>query len=208
MKTIVDTSTWARRPHFEFFKGFDDPFFSLTATVDCAALRKRAKACNHSVFLSYLHAALRAINSLEAFRLRLENDNVILYDKIDVFSTAARPDGTFGFAFIEYFQDITTFIEQASASLEATRQAHDLRPDASRHNVVHSTVIPWLHFTGVTHPKHFGNRDSIPKLSFGKIIEDGIKRPMPVSIQAHHALLDARHVGEFFEYFQTLMDED
>jgi len=207
VKTIVDISTWARRPHYEFFKGYDDPFFSLTAEVDCTALKARAKAGNYSVFLANLHTALRAVNSIEAFRLRIEDDAAVCHDHIDVFSTAARPDGTFGFAFLKYYQDLGEFIAHASAALQTTAQATDLRPDANVTNVIHSTTVPWLRFTGITHPKNYGNGDSIPKLSFGKMTPVGDKVLMPVSVLVHHALMDARHVSQFFEIFQTLIDE-
>ena len=37
MKTALDIESWARRDHFHFFRQFEEPFFGLTATVDCRA---------------------------------------------------------------------------------------------------------------------------------------------------------------------------
>ena len=47
---------------------------------------------------------------------------------------------------------------------------------------------------------------SSPKITFGKVIEsnDGLK--MPVSVHAHHALMDGIHVAQFFNEFQENLD--
>ncbi|SDK18202.1 Chloramphenicol acetyltransferase [Pedobacter sp. ok626] len=49
-------------------------------------------------------------------------------------------------------------------------------------------------------------KDSVPKISFGKLTEINGKREMSVSIHVHHALMDGYHVGKFIEAFQELMN--
>ena len=41
---IIDLESWPRREHYEFFKPFPVPFFSITTSVDVAPLRKLLKA--------------------------------------------------------------------------------------------------------------------------------------------------------------------
>ena len=37
MKHLIDLETWPRREHFVFFSAFEEPFFGLTANVDCTS---------------------------------------------------------------------------------------------------------------------------------------------------------------------------
>lgn len=46
---------------------------------------------------------------------------------------------------------------------------------------------------------------SIPKITFGKITQDGEKICMPVDVHVNHALKDGFHVGKFVERFQELL---
>ncbi|MEL6943777.1 MAG: CatA-like O-acetyltransferase, partial [Bacteroidota bacterium] len=38
--------------------------------------------------------------------------------------------------------------------------------------------------------------------------KSGGRKEMPVSIHAHHALMDGFHVGQYIERFQKLMNEE
>jgi chloramphenicol O-acetyltransferase type A len=68
-------------------------------------------------------------------------------------------------------------------------------------------VIPWVSFSGLLHARRIPSDDSIPKIVFGKHhLRDGSRR-LPISIEAHHALMDGLEVGQFLERFQELLRE-
>jgi len=46
-------------------------------------------------------------------------------------------------------------------------------------------------------------KDSVPKISFGKVIPIDNQMLMPVSIHVHHALVDGSDIGKFYERFQN-----
>lgn len=48
--------------------------------------------------------------------------------------------------------------------------------------------------------------DSIPRISWGKYFEENGKIKLPMSVQAHHALMDGMHVGQYFSMFQEILD--
>ena len=56
----------------------------------------------------------------------------------------------------------------------------------------------------MTHPFD-GPQDCIPRIAWGKIAADGERWAMPVAVQVHHALVDGRHIGQFFEKLETEM---
>ena len=43
MKTVIDTDSWKRKEHYEFFSRYEEPFFGITTNVDCTKAYKRAK---------------------------------------------------------------------------------------------------------------------------------------------------------------------
>src|SRR5216684_2776419 len=84
MPKYLDLANWARRDLFEFFLGFDKPYFNICARLDItnllALLRRRS---NVSVSLAYHYFALRIANEIEPFRYRLREGKVIVHDVIN-----------------------------------------------------------------------------------------------------------------------------
>lgn len=61
---------------------------------------------------------MKCVNKIEAFKLRIEDDQVMKYDLIHVSPTIGRKDGTFGFGFFEYHSDIELFMQNAEKEIE------------------------------------------------------------------------------------------
>lgn len=204
--TLLDLERWPRREHFNFFRQFEEPFFGVTVQADCTKAYTRAKELNVSFFLYYLHKSLAAANQTEPFRYRILNDQVIVYQTVNASPTINRPDGTFAFAYVDYHESFDQFYNEAKKVIDAVQQSKGLVPALSEENIIHYSSVPWLNFTSLSHARSFSHKDSIPKISFGKMTEENGKRSMPVSIHVHHALMDGYHVGKFVELFQQLMD--
>jgi chloramphenicol O-acetyltransferase type A len=207
MKQSINIETWARKDHFNFFRQFDEPFFGVTVNIDCTKAYAAAKEKGVSFFLYYLHKALSAANSVEAFRYRIGGNEVFLYEKVNASPTINRPDGTFGFSYIDYHSDFNDFETEAQKEIERVQNSKGLVPAVSGENVIHFSSIPWINFTSLSHARSFSFNDCIPKISFGKMTEANGIKTMPVSIHVHHALMDGYHVGQFVEAFQNLMNE-
>ncbi|WP_143306209.1 chloramphenicol acetyltransferase [Chitinophaga vietnamensis] len=205
MKQLLNIDTWARKDHFHFFRQFEEPFFGVCIEIDCTGAYERAKAQDVSFFLYYLHASLVAANSIPAFRYRINEGQVWLYDEVHASPTINRPDGTFGFAYMNYHAHLPTFVEHSSKEIEQVQQSTGLVPATSGENVIHYSAMPWLNFTSVSHARCFSFPDSCPKIAFGKMSQKDGRRVMPVSIHVHHALVDGYQVGQFADAFQELM---
>jgi chloramphenicol O-acetyltransferase type A len=55
------------------------------------------------------------------------------------------------------------------------------------------------------HPIDLNPADSVPRFAWGKFFEEGASLKMPLSVQAHHALVDGIHIGRFYEKVQDYM---
>ena len=79
-----------------------------------------------SFFLYSVHFLLKCINATTAFKLRIENGEVVEYDKINISPTIGREDGTFGFGFFEYDTDLSLFIENAEKEIHRVKNSAGL----------------------------------------------------------------------------------
>ena len=79
MKTLLDIENWPRKEHFLFFKQFEEPFFGLTVEIDCTKAYQTAKELGTSFFVYYLHKTIVAVNSIEPFRYRIEEDKIYIF---------------------------------------------------------------------------------------------------------------------------------
>jgi chloramphenicol O-acetyltransferase type A len=206
MRTAIDTATWIRKDHYEFFTQFEEPFFGITANIDCTVAYQYAKDHKLSFFLYYLYRALKAANSIENFRYRIVDKKVYLFDVINASPTINRPDGTFGFSYMNFNEEEALFYEHAKQIIEKVTHSKGLVPAVSGENVIHFSALPWINFTSVSHARSFTFPDSSPKISFGKMTEENGNRTMAVSVHMHHGLADGYHVGLFYNKFQELMN--
>ncbi len=207
MKRSLDIQNWERKDHFEFFRKFDEPFFGVTFNVDVTNAYSFCKSKGISFFIFYLHKCLNAVNGIKSFGYRIEGDEVLVYDRINASPTINRPDGTFGFSYIDYHEDFEVFMEHAVKEIEKVRSEKGLNPSNGSQNTIHFSTLPWLNFTSVSHARHYGFKDSIPKISFGKVTNQGNEKVMPVSTHVNHALMDGYDVGCFQELFQEHLNK-
>lgn len=201
----LNIQTWNRKKHFEFFNTFQDPFFAVVAPMDVTNAYNFAKASGNSFFAVYLHDCMKAVNVVEAFRYRIENDDeVVIHEAIHASATIMRPNKTFGFSFIDYDPDFEIFKQNLEAEKERIINSDDLFPPKNSEDCVFCSALPWVNFTGHKEPFH-GKKESVPKIAFSKMEVTNNKKTLSVAVSVNHALMDGYHVGQFTEKFQEFL---
>lgn len=202
---MIDLENWNRKEHFEFFSAFDDPFFGVTASIDFTHTYRRCKEEQKSFFLFSVHFLLQCINETDAFKLRIEDGKVVRYDVIHLSPTIGREDGTFGFGFFEYDAAIDVFIRNAEKEIERVKKSRGLSfsDHTGRSDVIRYSALPWFVFSEMKHAVSFGRSDSAPRISTGKLIREGDRYLLPISVSGHHGLMDGRNVAELIEKLET-----
>ena len=206
MKQLLDLNTWNRKEHFLFFKQMEEPFFGVTVPIDCTIAYAKAKAMGMSFFTYYLHKTLIAVNNIKAFRYRIIDDNVFIFDQIDASATILREDKTFGFSLMEYSEDMAEFAEITKKEITRIQNTTGLITRDFSENLIHFSAVPWVNFTSYSHARSFTFPDSCPKISFGKMMEENGKKTMQMSVHVHHGLVDGYDVGLFISAFEELMN--
>ena len=208
MKHKLNLNNWNRKEHFEFFGKMEEPFFGVTVPVDCTHAYTKAKQIGVSFFTYYLHKTLVAVNQIENFRYRIDNNEIYIYDQINASSTVLRDDTTFGFSLMEFDSDIEVFSKNVASEIARVKNTSGLfTRDFTSDNLIHFSALPWINFSSFSHARSFTFPDSCPKISFGKLIDANNIKLMPMSIHVHHGLMDGYHVGKFIALFQNLMND-
>lgn len=203
----LDIESWNRKQHFYHFKNLKNPFFAVTVNLDVTQTYLHCKKTNQSFFVNYLYACLKALNGIENFKYRIHGDKIAIVDVIHASATIARPDHTFGFSFIYFDDDLSTFNNNFLKEKERIINSNDLFPPVNSDNCIYCSALPWFSFTSQQEPESGVKDDSIPKLAFGKVFKENESYKMPVAITVNHALVDGYHLGLFFKEYQSQLDK-
>ena len=205
---IINIENWNRKEHFNFFSKMASPYFGIVTEVNCTKAYDFAKNNSVSFFAHYLHKSMIAVNSVEELKHRIVNGKVVAFDTINAGATIGREDGTFGFIFVHFSNNFEKFDAELKAEIKAVQNSAGLRlnNDDVKKDLIRHTTIPWNYFSGLLHPTNLDQTESVPKITFGKFqVRDGNKY-LPVSIEAHHGLVDGFHVAKYLSEFQRLLD--
>ena len=143
---------------------------------------------------------MKAANEVEPLRYRLRGDRVLIHEQIHAGTTLLLADESFTFVYFDYTEDFEVFHTRARESIAIARAGKSrLDERENDDDLIHHSVVPWVAFSSISHARNWGRPDSIPKIAFGKYRADGERIMMPVSVEAHHALVDGLHVGRYFE---------
>ena len=201
----LDIASWPRRSAYEFFRDYDDPFFNFTANLDVTALYRFCKQNELSFALSALFYSLAAANSIREFRIRLMEGRLVEFDHVDATQTILNDDETFSFAYFPLKADVFEFNIWGRASLEKYKGLKTFDVESDRVDLIYYSVIPWVSFTSFKHASRLDRTQTVPRIVFGKMFDDGTVRKMPLSVEANHTIMDGIHVGKLFNGMQEMI---
>ena len=206
MYSILDIENWPRKSTYDFFKNYPDPFFNFTANLDVTPLYRFCKENNLAYSLAALYCSLLAVNEIREFRIRLMDGQLVEFDRIHATQTILNDDETFSFAYFEMKDDIFDFNRAGKAALEKYKALKTFDVERDRFDLIYYSVIPWVSFTSFKHASRLDRNQTIPRVVFGKMFDDGGDRKlMPLSVEANHTVMDGFHVGKFFNRFQEII---
>jgi chloramphenicol O-acetyltransferase type A len=205
---IFDVENWNRKPQYEFFKNYEDPFFNITANLDATNLYNYCKKNDLSFSLACIYVAIKSINEITEFKLRIKNNNVLLFEEVTIGSTVLNDDNTFSFCDFPLKSSIAEFISTGKAIIEAHKRGVTFEPKEEELAIIHCSTLPWVSFTGMKHARKGDERlKGIPKIVFGGLYTENNIKKIPFSVEAHHALMDGFHVAKLFKAMQKFINE-
>jgi chloramphenicol O-acetyltransferase type A len=201
----VNLETWSRREQFKVFRAFDQPHAGLCANVDLTAFYPVVKQRGMSFTVATVFVLARAANAIPEFRYRIRAGEVVEHEIVHPSVTILRNEDLFSFCMIDYIENFREFAARAAEKIAYVQAHPTLKDEPGRDDFLYMTAIPWVSFTSCMHPMHLHPADSVPLFAWGKFFEDGKYLKMPLSVQAHHALMDGIHIGKFYAKVQDYL---
>ncbi len=202
----IDLPNWPRKKHFELFNSFDYPHFNLCAEVDISSLYKIIKENGFSLHTTMVYICSRTANDMPEFRWRIRNGKVFEHDVVHPSASIMTAGELFSFCTMRYYPNFSDFYTSAEKTIAHIKENPTLEDEPGQDDLLFMTSIPWVSFTGFVHPIHMHPVDSVPRFAWGKFTKNGEKITMPLSVQAHHALMDGFHAGRYYQLLQSYLD--
>lgn len=203
---FIDMENWKRRNHYNHFIKFDYPHFNVCGNLDITKFYKYIKEKEQPFFISVLYSATKAANSIKEFRYRIRENRVVEHESLTPSFTVMGEDEVFSFCAVKFIDEFDKFRASASKAIERVKRNISLEDELGRDDYLYITSVPWVSFTSVAHPIHMNPVDSIPRIAWGKYFEEKGRIKLSISVQAHHALVDGLHVGQYFNRVQEILD--
>lgn len=203
---ILDIETWDRKLHYQHFSAMKDPFFGVTIPFEVSKAYEYSKEKKVSFFGKYLHDCMKAINGVNALKLRIQEEQVVKHHVIHASPTIMGTNKTYGFSFVRFNEDLNVFLKNLESEKERIQGSKNLYPPINSLDCIHCSALPWFSFTGHKEPVS-GLLDSVPKLAFSKTERINRSLKMNVSIHVNHALVDGYDIGLFVEKFQYYLNK-
>lgn len=195
---IIDRSTWPREEHYRFFTPMSWPFYSLTFPVDVTALRRYVKERGLSFYAALVFLVTRAMEDVEAFRLRDRNGVIVRHDRLVPSFTDLEPGSDlFHIVTLEAGEDLDSFCRRARA--QSATQDFFINDGAWGDELVYFTCLPWFPVTGAVNERDADPSDTIPRVAWGRWEEKDGRTVLSLSLELNHRLVDGVHVGRFYE---------
>lgn len=192
-----------RKKHFDFFRQMSNPHFNITAEVNITSLLPFIKEHQLPINITIVYLISRAANEIPEFRWRIREDKVVEHTHVHPsFTVPTEHADVFSFCTVDYNKKSKIFIEEAIKQKDLMFNSPSFEDEEYRDDFLFLSAFPWVNFTGVQHAMNYNPCDSVPRITWGKFTKKENKTIMPLSVQAHHAIVDGRHIGQYFELFE------
>ena len=189
---------YPRRAHLEFFRRNPLPFYSVTFELDAARLRGRAREAGGSTYAALAWAFHRALLRVEAFRVRMQGPDVVLYDSLRLGMTVPAPGRTFSFSTPPWSDDGAAFLRGAAPVLARASEGIDLT-GGNAPDFAYYTALPRVPFLSFAHVAPADPDAGQPNIAFGKFREDGARLLVPVGLTVNHRYVDGADLGDLYD---------
>lgn len=201
----IDMAAWPRREIYEFFTAAGRPFYSVTFRLDVAPVLRFAKARGLSFYHCMTWLVTKAVNGVEAFLCSIEEGRPVILD-------SRRPSFTDMKKGAEYFHICTMdFVDGdvaaycAHAAARSAAQPGFISYADERSDLIYISCLPWLELSGLTNEGQLAEDDCIPRISWGKYVEEGPRCMLGMSVEVNHRFIDGADVGRFAAELERLM---
>ena len=208
MSHYISLTNPHRRKHFDFFRTMAQPHFNLCANVPVGLFLDFIKKEQLPFTPTMVYLIAKAANRVPEFRQRIRGERIWQHDAVHPsFAVNTKEADVFSFCTVDYFENFQRFLTNTQRVMAEMVDNPSMEDDPNRDDFLFLSAIPWVPFTSFQHAMHNPATDSVPRITWGKYFESGGQTLMPLSVQAHHAVVDGRHTGRYFQLFESYLTD-
>lgn len=198
MKTLIEN--YDRIELFNHYNNKDNPFVIVTTKIDITNIYNK---CKH-YYASIAYYLTCAINKVDGFKVRFEDNNFYLYDKLNVnFTQKYQGLDKIGFFTVPFKDNYNEFIDDYLDIQETFNKEHTCIYNNDLGEVWFS-YVPWFNASGIVPP--FDKDVHIPQFIWDKFIFENDKVFVNLTIMVHHGFVDGSHIGEVLNNFNNIVN--
>ena len=197
----IDISNSPRRAHFDHFRHAPNPHVGVTVDVDVTDFVRLCREKGWSFYLAFIRIAAQSANAVPELRRRIWGERVLEYASCDTSHIELLENGAYCYCTLRHdpAQSWEDYMRYAAAQRERARAGASIEEEADVESLYFISTIPWLHYRDFSQP-NYGPDSSNPAITWGRYEPDYRGRlMMPVSLLAHHSLVDGINIAAFYE---------
>ena len=201
-----DIDHWERRELYEHLSRLRLPHYSVAANIDVSNLLRYKRQEGLSFYLSLIYLTTSVLNSIENFKLRIVDGEVVRYDTIHTNFTHKSPEEeVFRFHTAPFAGTLREYVEATTRAI--SHQTTLFGGMGDLRNVVYCTCIPNLDITALTNPGMEDPDDAIPRVNWGRYVARSGRWLLNITFTANHRFIDGYHIGVFFDRLQSAINQ-
>lgn len=195
----IDLAAWPRREIYDLFSACDHPFYSATIELDVTNLKRYSKESGLSFYYGLSYLITEAMESVEAFRIRIRDGNLELADELIPSCTDLMPGSDcFVIVALPKDGDMASFCARAKQLARTQKTLFDPKME-SRDDLIYFSCLPWFTLTGFVTERNLDVNDCIPRVTWGKYQMREGRCILNVTVEVNHRTVDGVHLGRFYE---------
>lgn len=203
----IDLEHYPRRQHLAYFSSLQYPYVGVTNNVDVSDLIQFCKSKKYSFYLVFMHAVALAADGVPELRQRIKNQSVIEYSECPTSHIELLEDDTYCYCTLHHHMKLDEYIFYAENARKQCRLTKSMDEAGDSESMYFISTLPWIHYTALIQPVA-GGEESNPRITWGKFQKDYCGRSqLPVTILAHHGLVDGIHIARFYSNLEKQLLE-
>lgn len=200
-----------REKIYNWFKTFTNTTYSCNVVMDITKLVEFTKSTDTSFFINLLYIVVKGLNSIPEMRMRYVDDEAVIFDDINPAITVMTKSNTFENVRFKNKDDYNKFYNVAHENIESAKNQDKIKKDdynpENCYDEYYITCLPWVSFTGVTHPiPDDKSSQSIPRICWGKYYQENDRYKINLNITVSHMFVDGYPLSNAFNEIQELLD--
>ncbi len=201
----INLELWDRKDHYLFYLNMDIPQYTLTFEVEITPLIHYIKKNGFPFYLSMIYFVMKTTQQIEAFRYRIWENEVVLFDRVHPsFTDMESQSSLFKIVSVDMEEPLETFIQSAQNHAQNQTEFIDLSKE-KRQDWVFITSFPWARYTSLTNAMNIDPKDAIPRISWGRFTEQNGRITLPLTLGVHHGFVDGYHISLWLNAFDQML---